>query len=180
MGKKIVAIVGSASKNSSNLVLVHQIVRKTKDRLDVTILDNLEDLPHFSPELSLDNIPGPVLRFREMIAQADGVIICTPEYVFSMPSRLKNAIEWCVSTTVFSKKPVGLITAAASGAKAHEELKLIMRTIEASFSEETTLLIQGVKGKIDIHSNITNLETEQELDRFIAAFEEFVNDHQLT
>jgi len=37
---------------------------------------------------------------------------------------LKNAIEWCVSTTVFTDKPTGIITASASGANGHAKLKL--------------------------------------------------------
>ncbi|WP_262886208.1 NADPH-dependent FMN reductase [Sphingobacterium sp. 18053] len=36
--------------------------------------------------------------------------MCLPEYIFSIPSGLKNSIEWCISTTVFSDKPVGIIT----------------------------------------------------------------------
>jgi NAD(P)H-dependent FMN reductase len=71
-------------------------------------------MPHFDPELSTDNPPKIIVEFRTAIEKADGILICTPEYVFIIPSGL-NAIEWCVSTTVFSDKPVGLITASADG-----------------------------------------------------------------
>lgn len=74
-------------------------------------------------------------------------MISTPEYIFSIPSGLKNAIEWCVSTNVFSDKPLGLITASANGLKGHEVLQMIMRTLETRFNENTLLLIQGIKGK---------------------------------
>src|SRR5205814_1264957 len=90
--------------------------------------------------------------------------------IFSVPSGLKNAIEWCVSTTVFSKKPVGIITASASGEKGHEELKLIMRTIETIFTEDTTLLIKGIKGKVDENGNIKDDKTNTALMHFIEAF----------
>ena len=69
-------------------------------------------------------------------------MICTPEYIFSLPSGLKNAIEWCVATTVFSEKPIGVITASADGQKGHEELQMIIKTVMARFTTETTLLIQ--------------------------------------
>lgn len=86
-----------------------------------------------------------------------------------IPSGLKNLLEWCVSTTVFSEKPVGLITASASGLKGHEELKLIMETIQANFIEETTLLIQGIKGKVNPEGQITDQITINRLTEFLTA-----------
>nr|WP_288933719.1 NAD(P)H-dependent oxidoreductase [uncultured Allomuricauda sp.] len=113
------------------------------------------------------------------MANADGIIICTPEYVFSIPSGLKNAIEWCVATVVFSDKPIGLITASASGEKGHEELKLIMKTVQTIFTEDTTLLIQGIKGKITVEGEITDDETERKLKKFMRSFKELTktNNH---
>nr|WP_317195312.1 NAD(P)H-dependent oxidoreductase [Zobellia barbeyronii] len=70
-----------------------------------------------------------------------------PESIFSIPSRLKNMIEWCVSTTMFSDKPIGLITASASGEKAHQEIKLILEILQIKFTDKTILLVQGIKGK---------------------------------
>src|SRR5690606_18112041 len=104
-------------------------------------------LPHFDPERAIDNTPETILNFRQSIENADGLLICTPEYVFSIPSGLKNAIEWCVATNVFSGKPTGLITASANGESGHAELQLIMKTVMADFTSETTLLINGIKGK---------------------------------
>jgi NAD(P)H-dependent FMN reductase len=172
--KKIFAIVGSASRQSANLRLVEQIARLTQDEWRLEIFDTLSSLPHFNPEQSLANTPTPIMEFRKAIETADAVLICTPEYVFSIPSGLKNAIEWCVATTVFSEKPVGLITAAASGIKAHEELQLIMKTIQAHFTEETTLLIPGIKTKVDTEGNIRNEQTKQQLLQFIASFEKII------
>jgi NAD(P)H-dependent FMN reductase len=136
----------------------------------------LKTLPHFDPELSSENPPKQIIKFRKSIDQADGIIICTPEYIFSIPSGLKNAIEWCISTTIFSDKPSGLITASASGQKGHEELQLIMKTAMAKFTNETTLLIQGVKGKFDEQGNLSDLETQKQLDKFITDFNNLVND----
>lgn len=172
--KNILAIIGSAGKHSANLKLVERIAELTRDELDINIFDSLSSLPHFSPELSIEGTPEPVLEFRQLVAAAEGILICTPEYIFSIPSGLKNAIEWCVSTTVFSGKPVGLITASASGVKGHEELKLIMKTIEAVFTNETTLLIQGIKGKIDSDGNIRDDKTRNELNDFLAAYKNLV------
>src|SRR5262245_29230423 len=133
---KIFAIIGSTRSDSANLRLVKKIAALTKQVFETAIFEGLNDLPHFNPDLDKENPPQQVLEFRKQVAEADAVIICTPEYVFSLPGSLKNAIEWCVSTTVFSQKPVGLITASASGDKTHEELKLVMKTIEAVFSDD--------------------------------------------
>ena len=79
-------------------------------------------------------------------------------------------IEWCVSTTVFSDKIIGIITASASGEKGHEELQLIMETIQTKFTEETTLLIKGIKGKVGKEGGILDLETETNLQNFVLSF----------
>ena len=168
--RNIFAIVGSASTNSANQKLVERIAQTTADDFNWTVYNDLKNLPPFDPELSIDNPPQQVIEFREAVSNADGILICTPEYVFSIPSGLKNAIEWCVSTTVFSNKPSGLITASTDGQKGHEELALIMRTVMAKFTDETTLLIQGIKGKFDLNGKLVHDETINKLNHFITAF----------
>lgn len=168
--KNILAIIGSASSHSANEKLVEFFAQMTMPEFNVTIFNDLKILPHFDPELSVNNSPKAITALRGQIEKADGVLICTPEYVFSIPSGLKNAIEWCVSTTVFSDKPIGLITASAHGQKGHEELQLIMKTVMAKFTGETILLIQGIKGKINDQGQITDDKTKDELVKFIDAF----------
>lgn len=168
--KNVFAIIGSVSSHSSNLKLVEEIALLSQDIFNITIFNDLRSLPHFDPELSSTNPPEQVIEFRKNIEQADGIIICTPEYVFSIPSGLKNAIEWCISTTIFSQKPTGLITASASGEKGHESLQLIMKTAMAEFTPETTLLIQGIKGNFNSEGHLTNTETTEKLQQFINSF----------
>jgi len=168
-------IIGSASQNSANEKLVDNFANLTKDEFNLTIFKDLKLLPHFDPELSTGNSPAKVEQFRNQVEKADGILICTPEYVFSIPSGLKNAIEWCVSTTVFSDKPIGIITASAQGKKGHEELQLIMKTVMTKFTEETTLLIQGIKGKIGDNGDITDGKTKEDLLKFIDAFKNLVD-----
>ena len=167
--KNILAIIGSASSNSSNLKIVEHIAGIASDDFQVTIFNSLKSLSHFDPELSTDNPPKEIIDFRKTIDEADAIIICTPEYVYSIPSGLKNAIEWCIATTIFTDKPIALITAAAGGEKAHEELQLIMKTAMAKFTNDTTLLIRGVKGKFDLNGNLTDNETKGQLQSLLAA-----------
>ncbi|QES87872.1 NADPH-dependent FMN reductase [Rhizosphaericola mali] len=145
---KILAIIGSATKHSSNLKLV-QAVQHFSNDLEVIIYDELAQLPHFDTELTIENTPENVLQIRQQIEESDGVIISSPEYIFSIPSGLKNLLEWCVSTTIFTEKPVAIITASSSGEKAHEELQLILKTLGAKFDDKTSLLIKGIKGKFE-------------------------------
>jgi NAD(P)H-dependent FMN reductase len=168
--KNIFVIIGSASELSSNELLMRVFSRMTQKDFNVTIFNTLKELPHFNANLSTEDPPKPIAHFRESVLQADGVIICTPEYVFSIPSGLKSAIEWCVATTVFSDKPTGLITASAHGEKGHEELQLIMKTLDAKLTKDTTLLIKGVKGKINRDSQLLDPSTKDCLDKFITAY----------
>lgn len=168
--KTILAIIGSASENSANQRLMEFLAAQNSNGLNWIIFNELKTLPHFDPELSVNNPPKEVLAFRNQVEQADGILICTPEYVFSIPSGLKNAIEWCVSTTVFSDKPTGLITASAQGEKGHEELQLIMLTLMAKFTDETTLLISGIKSKISESGQVLDPETQFELERSTRSF----------
>ncbi|SIT08940.1 NAD(P)H-dependent FMN reductase [Zobellia uliginosa] len=175
--KKILAICGSASPNSANLSILKTIAELGRSHFDLELLDDLSEMPHFKTDLTDKNVPEKIMVLRKRISDSEGIIICTPEYVFSIPSGLKNVIEWCVSTTVFSDKPVGLITASASGKKGHEELKLIMETVQSKFTDETTLLIQGIKGKIDREGHILDTKTEGELKKFVRSFNQLMEVH---
>jgi chromate reductase len=78
------------------------------------------------------------------------VLICTPEYVFILPGMLKNALEWTVSSTVFTHKPVALIVASAAGDHAMASLALILQTLTGQPVPATLqLLIKGAKGKMN-------------------------------
>lgn len=175
--KKVLAISGSTRENSSNERLIRKIAELSSEAIELTLFASISELPHFNPDLdNADALPASVLAFRQQIAAADGVLICTPEYVFTLPGSLKNALEWCVSTTLFSQKPTGLITASASGEKGHEALQLVMRTIEAKFNEGTSLLIKGIKAKIDMEGNIADAKTLEDVSAFTASFVKLLNE----
>jgi chromate reductase, NAD(P)H dehydrogenase (quinone) len=134
--KNVFTIVGSVNSGSVNQKILENIKALLPDTVKLSLFDDLSSLPHFNPSQSINSPPSPVVDFREHILKADGVIICTPEYLFSVPAILKNAIEWCVATTVFSGKPVGLITASTSGIKGHDQMKLILNTLAANITAE--------------------------------------------
>ena len=168
---KILAITGSTRNNSSNFKILKFISEQISREFEVEIFEALAEIPHFNPDLDNDNLPEKVLLFRNKIKSAEGILICTPEYVFSLPGSLKNALEWCVSTTIFANQKAGLITASASGEMAHQQLLLIMNTLEAKFEDNKQLLIKGIRGKIDEEGKIINQETKNEIQEFISNFE---------
>ena len=152
--KNILAICGSTRQHSANKDVINALAELAENTLNISIYEGLTTLPYFNQDLSIENTPQSVLDFREAISNADGIIICTPEYVFSLPGILKNAIEWAVSTTVFADKPTALITASSSGYKAHESLLLVMNTLSIKTNDEMCVLISGVKSKLDAQGKI--------------------------
>ncbi len=152
--KNILAICGSTRVHSANKDVINTLAELSKDTLNISIYEDLTTLPYFNQDLSIKNTPQSVLDFREAISKADGIIICTPEYIFSLPGIWKNAIEWTVSTTVFADKPTALITASSSGHKAHESLLLVMNTLSIKTNDEMCVLISGVKTKLDAQGQI--------------------------
>lgn len=169
--KHILAICGSTRRTSAN----HQVIQALKSLAGsawhLTLYSNLTALPYFNQDAGEDETPESVLAFRHAIAEADGVLICTPEYVFSLPGILKNALEWTVASTVFSDKPAMLVTASSSGAMAHASLQLVMKTLGVKTTDQTCLLIPGVKSKLDATGNVIDALLLQQLQALIDAFD---------
>ena len=167
--KHILAICGSTREKSANKDIINAIAKLGQEHLTITNFD-ISTLPYFNQDITDEIAPKIVIDFREAISKADGVIICTPEYVFSLPGVLKNAIEWTVATTVFSDKPTALITASSSGVKAHESLLLVMNTLGIKTNENMYLLISGVKSKLNTEGEVIDEELVYKLKNLITAF----------
>ncbi|MBB5439864.1 NAD(P)H-dependent FMN reductase [Pedobacter sp. AK017] len=165
----VLVIIGSAGKQSSGSKLMAMFGELTVPDFTIRIWEDLESLPHFDPSLT-SSFPANVAAILSQIELADGVVFCTPEYIFSIPARLKNLLEWCVATTVFTDKPVGIITASANGEQGHAQLQLIMHTLGAKLSEDAQLLIKGIKGKFDSQGVLLDSDVLQALVKFSAGF----------
>lgn len=154
--KKIFAISGSTRAKSTNLNLLRAIADLYKDEIEVHIFEGLALLPQFNPDEEADDA---VKKFRQQVKEADGVLICTPEYAHGVPGALKNAIDWAVSSNEFSHKPTALITASTDGSFAHTALIEVLKTIEAKNIEQLQLLIQFSKTKVSSENIITDEKT---------------------
>jgi len=168
---KILAIAGSLRSDSTALKVLRTI---TDFKIfDIEIYNGLEKLPPFNPDKN-DNAPKPVLEFRQKLKSADGVIICSPEYVFALPGALKNAIDWTVASGEFYEKAVSIIVASTSGEKAFESLQLIMKTLLARI-ENTCLLLSGVKSKFNNNGQLTNHSILEKLREISISLKDEIN-----
>ena len=173
--KNILAISGSLRAKSANLTIIQNIAEMFGDKININTYNGLGNLPHFNPDVDTDAPPSEVADLRRHIKEADGVLICSPEYVFSIPAALKNALEWTVSTADFHDKPTALITASGLGEKAHESLFLVLKTIDAKIGENAALLISGAQTKIK-EGKIIDIETLEKLNLLIESFLHTINE----
>lgn len=150
------------------------IAALAESRFAVAVFEGLTDIPHFNPDLDTDNPPAAVARFRKRLREADGILICTPEYAMGVPGTLKNAIDWTVSSGEFSHKPVALVTASSSGLKAHAALLETLKVIEAEMTEDTALVISYAKTKITEDGQIKQGETLDRVNRLIEGLDRLI------
>jgi chromate reductase, NAD(P)H dehydrogenase (quinone) len=142
---KILAISGSLRLNSSSHVILDEIASAFPGEIALEVYGEMYTIPPFDGR---DHDPAPVTAFKKKIQDADGVVICTPEYAFGVPGSLKNALDWTVGTGDLVNKPVALITASTGGEKAHESMQHILTALSARVTPETTLLISFIRAKV--------------------------------
>lgn len=160
---KILAICGSTRKGSTNELLLDIIADMFAGKADLVRFGGLSTLPHFNPDLDNDIPPQAVAEFRNQLREADGVLICTPEYAMGVPGSLKNALDWVVSSMEFSGKPVALVTASSMGEQAHQSLIRTLLVIESELPESSRLLISFVKSKVK-DGRIVEEQTKREVE----------------
>ena len=165
----ILAISGSLRPNSSNNAIINYIAGIAPRHVNISTYNGLATLPHFNPELDTDSPPLQVVQLRQQLKQADGVLICTPEYAFGVPGSLKNALDLTVSSGEFVDKPVALITASSQGANAHASLRLTLGAISAKIHADAALLVSFVRSKVNTDGYITDAELPAMLQQVLGA-----------
>jgi len=171
----ILAISGSLRKSSSNGAIINAIAAMAPANVKVTLYDGLGNLPHFDPGLDTENPPAVVVDLREQLKQADGILICTPEYAFGIPAALKNALEWTVSSGEFVDKPTALITASSQGQYGHAALQLVLGAISARLPDQAKLLIPFVRTKVNPDGSVTDAELLASLKTVLQALIDTIN-----
>ncbi|HLZ68259.1 MAG TPA: NADPH-dependent FMN reductase [Aliidongia sp.] len=177
---KVSMIVGSSRAESINRKLANAIVRLGADKSDFEIV-KIHELPLYDLELEKD-WPVSSNRFSSQVAEADGVLIVTPEHNRSLPAVLKNAIDWGsrpMSANVWRDKPVA-ITGAARGAIGTALVQQHVRQILSGFLGAAVMGGEAYIGGftpelIDDDGNITVEPTRQFLQAFVDRFAVFAS-----
>jgi chromate reductase len=112
---RILGISGSLRSGSHNTELLRAAAQSLPPGAQLEVYDGLRDLPPYDADLDVEPAPEAVARLREAIADADGVVISTPEFNGSIPGVLKNALDWAsrpFPNNALRGKPVVVIGAS--------------------------------------------------------------------
>ena len=126
----LVAIIGSLRAQSINRALFEAAIEVAPAGITITEAP-IGNLPHFNQDLETPPLPAAVEAFHALIRPADGVLFFTPEYNYSIPGVLKNAIDWGSRPSgngSLSKKPV-MIFGAAGGRSGTMRAQIHLRSI---------------------------------------------------
>lgn len=139
---RVLTLCGSLRARSSNQAALLAYARVAPD-MAFTHYGRLGALPHFSPDLDQDGVPLPaeVAALRAAVAQADALVISTPEYVHALPGSFKNALDWLVSDPTFTGKPVAILHIARGSTWALDSLCEVLRTMSAEIIEDASVLL---------------------------------------
>ncbi|KAA0994202.1 NAD(P)H-dependent oxidoreductase [Dyadobacter sp. UC 10] len=148
----LLGISGSLRTESTNTIILRAVESLLPENTSFQIFQGLDEIPHFIPGVE---DPHGVVKFKTALRQADGIMICTPEYAFGVPGTLKNALDWTVATGEFNEKPVSAISASplhTGGDKALASLLLTLTALGTVRNENSALSIPDSKHKVEIGS----------------------------
>lgn len=175
-----VSLVGSLRKASLNAVVARALPQLAPEGVRITPLGSIGDFPHYDQDVQEQAFPAPVLAMAEQIRAADGVIIVTPEYNYSTPGVLKNALDWLsrVAPQPLAGKPVALQTVspgAIGGARAQYHLRQALVFLDAWVLNKPEVMIGLALEKFDTEKQeLTDQKTRAYLTRQIEALADLV------
>lgn len=139
---RILFICGSLRSGSTNAAVLNTALRAAPRGAACSLYTGTAELPHFNPDDERERLPPPAAKLRELLAQADGVLFCTPEYAGALPGSLKNLLDWTVGEGPY-RKPVAFINASAHGAAkgAHDMLRVVLGYVSADVVEPACVQI---------------------------------------
>jgi chromate reductase, NAD(P)H dehydrogenase (quinone) len=112
---RVLAISGSLRRGSHNTRLLRVAAQLAPPPVELELFDGLKDVPPYDEDDDVDPVPEGARRLRQAIADADALLIATPEYNSSLPGQLKNALDWAsrpFPDNVLRNKPVAVIGAS--------------------------------------------------------------------
>ena len=125
----VLALVGSLRAASVNRQVAELAAENAPEGISVRLYEGLGDVPFYNEEIDGADAPAAATKLRQAIAEADAVLVVTPEYNGSIPAVVKNAIDWLsrpYGNSVLAGKPLAVIGAAGGqygGVWAHDETR---------------------------------------------------------
>jgi len=162
---KILGFVGSLRKDSYNKALMRAAVELTPENAEIEVFD-LKEIPPFNQDFERD-LPPSVKEFKAKIKAADALLIATPEYNYSIPGVLKNAIDAAsrpYADKVFDGKPVAIMSASTGrlgGARAQYHLRQTFVFLNMHPINRPEVMLSQAAQNVDEKGNLTNEETRK-------------------
>ena len=180
----VISICGSLRKGSYNRMVMNALPGLAPAALSFTEAPPFSEFPLYNADVETSTgFPAAVQKLAEAVRAADGVIIVTPEYNFSIPGALKNAIDWVsrVPNQPFTGKPVAIQSAAngsLGGGRMQYDLRRTLLFLNAATFGRPEIFVGNCSTRIDAKTGeITDPQTVELIRQQLAAFAKFVEQH---
>jgi chromate reductase len=170
---KVLGFAGSLRKGSYNKALLRTALEELPDDMELEVFD-LEGIPPYNQDLD-DDMPEKVKEFKRKIKAADAILIATPEYNYSVPGVLKNAIDWASrppGDNAWDDKPVAIMSASIgmiAGARAQYHLRQTFVYINMHPVNRPEVMVPFVADKVDANGRVTDEKTRQKVKELLVA-----------
>lgn len=154
---RVLGISGSLRKASINSTLLRVARQLAPAGLELSVFATVAQLPLFNPDLE-SSLPPEVLALHAAVANADALLIASPEYAHGVTGVIKNTLDWLVSFESFTGISVAVLNASARAHHADEALRETLRTMSAIIIESASLCIPLLGAKLDEDGMLGNPE----------------------
>ena len=175
---EIAVLVGSLRRRSYNRALMQTSMLVAPEHMRLYEVP-IDTLPFFNEDLERQGDPPAVAEFRAALERADGLIIVTPEYSYSIPGVLKNALDWASrpsGRSVLKGVPTGLMGASVgrSGTmRAQLHLRQIAVQVGAVMMPSPEVYLTFAEGKFNHLGELTDQTTLDLVKQFLSSMEEW-------
>ena len=176
----VLVICGSLRKGSFNAAVARALPALAPPEMMLTQASSFGKFPIYNADdQDASGIPAEVQAWCEAIRAADGVVIVSPEYNWSIPAGLKNAIDWASreKAVCFKDKPVALQSASGGqvgGARMQYHLRMALTAIDAQMFGKPEVFVNFVAQKINEKGELTDQAVKDIIRLQLAAFAKFI------
>jgi len=140
---------------------------------------DIAPIPAYNEDVRQQGFPAPVEELRSRIKAADGLLIVTPEYNYSIPGVLKNAVDWASRPPEqpFDGKPIGIMGASGGAlgtARAQYHLRQCFIFLNGHVMNRPEVMIPQAQNKFDADGKLTDQQTRDFVAAHLAAFKAWV------